>query len=60
MLFVVPDVRCSRVVDPVTQRATDKKRRLGQVVVRGTQVSLVSPQDGVEEIANPFVSQDED
>lgn len=47
-------------IDPETQRTTDQKRRLGLVVVRGTQVSLVCPQDGVEEIANPFVSQDED
>jgi U6 snRNA-associated Sm-like protein LSm7 len=34
---------------------------LGLVVVRGTQVSLVSPQEGVEEIANPFlVAEEED
>ena len=38
---------------------TDKTRSLGLVVVRGTQVSLVAPQEGVEEIANPFVSQEE-
>jgi U6 snRNA-associated Sm-like protein LSm7 len=37
------------------ERVTDQKRKLGLVVVRGTQVSLVSPQDGVEEIANPFL-----
>lgn len=36
------------------ERITDKSRKLGLVVVRGTQVSLVSPQEGVEEIANPF------
>lgn len=42
------------------QRVTDKTRKLGLVVVRGTQVSLVSPQDGVEEIANPFAAPDED
>ena len=42
-------------------RITDKTRKLGLVVVRGTQVSLVSPQDGVEEIANPFaIAEDED
>jgi U6 snRNA-associated Sm-like protein LSm7 len=46
--------------DPETLQATDEKRKLGLVVVRGTQVSLVSPQDGVEEIANPFVSPDEE
>ena len=38
--------------DPEDQeRITDKTRKLGLVVIRGTQVSLVSPQDGVEEIA---------
>jgi U6 snRNA-associated Sm-like protein LSm7 len=33
---------------------------LGQVVIRGTQVSLVSPQEGMEEIANPFMVGEED
>uniref|UniRef100_A0A7S2XU43 Sm domain-containing protein n=1 Tax=Attheya septentrionalis TaxID=420275 RepID=A0A7S2XU43_9STRA len=37
---------------------TDKTRKLGLVVIRGTQVSLVSPEDGTEEIANPFMSTD--
>ena len=36
-------------------RVTEKSRKLGLVVVRGTQVSLVSPEEGMEEIANPFV-----
>ena len=35
-------------------------RKLGLVVVRGTQVSLVSPQEGVEEISNPFLAADDD
>jgi len=39
---------------------TDETRKLGLVVVRGTQVSLVFPQDGVEEIANPFVAGDDE
>lgn len=42
------------------EKTTDKTRRLGLVVIRGTQVSLVSPQDGMEEIANPFVIGDDD
>ena len=42
--------------DPETHIATDKTRKLGLAVVRGTQVSLVLPQDGVEEIANPFIA----
>mmetsp|Transcript_10164 Transcript_10164/g.14382 ORF Transcript_10164/g.14382 Transcript_10164/m.14382 type:complete len:133 (-) Transcript_10164:92-490(-) len=37
------------------QRVTDETRKLGLVVIRGTQVSLVSPQEGMEEIANPFL-----
>mmetsp|Transcript_459 Transcript_459/g.555 ORF Transcript_459/g.555 Transcript_459/m.555 type:complete len:87 (-) Transcript_459:165-425(-) len=36
------------------------KRKLGLVVVRGTQVSLVSPNEGREEIANPFLEEDDD
>jgi hypothetical protein len=48
-------------IDPEdSQRVTDKTRKLGLVVVRGTQVSLVSPQDGVEEIANPFIAAEEE
>jgi hypothetical protein len=46
--------------DPETQSSTDKTRKLGLVVVRGTQVSLVAPQDGAEEIANPFIAADDD
>mmetsp|Transcript_11365 Transcript_11365/g.37358 ORF Transcript_11365/g.37358 Transcript_11365/m.37358 type:complete len:98 (-) Transcript_11365:201-494(-) len=41
-------------------RTTDKTRKLGLVVCRGLQVSLVSPTDGHEEIANPFVAAAED
>jgi hypothetical protein len=35
-------------------KLTDETRRLGLVVCRGTHVSLISPADGMEEIANPF------
>jgi len=41
-------------------RLTTETRRLGLVVVRGTQVSLVSPDEGFEEIANPFVADQDD
>jgi hypothetical protein len=47
-------------VDLETQVATEKNRKLGRVVIRGTQVSLISPQDEVEEIANPFLPADDD
>lgn len=46
--------------DPETHIATDKTRNLGLIVVRGTQVSLVSPEDGAEEIANPFITVDDE
>jgi len=49
-LFSDPD-------DP--NRVTEKTRRLGLVVIRGPQVSLVSPEDGTEEIANPFLGEAE-
>jgi U6 snRNA-associated Sm-like protein LSm7 len=36
----------------------DETRPLGLVVCRGTSVILVSPVDGMEEIANPFAVAD--
>ena len=41
-------------------KKTDERRRLGLVVCRGLQVSLVSPVDGMEELANPFIQQEEE
>ena len=35
---------------------TDKTRKLGLIVCRGTIVTIVSPLDGMEEIANPFMA----
>lgn len=43
-----------------TDTVTDKSRKLGLVVIRGTQVSIVSPEEGMEEIANPFIQQGEE
>ena len=44
------------IIDPEDpEQVTGKTRHLGLVVIRGTQVSLVSPEDGLEEIANPFL-----
>eukprot|EP00051_Salpingoeca_urceolata_P033515 m.21028 g.21028 ORF g.21028 m.21028 type:complete len:100 (+) comp6322_c1_seq1:102-401(+) len=34
-------------------------RRLDLVVCRGTSVILICPQDGMEEIANPFIQEEE-
>ena len=41
-------------------RVTNNTRKLGLVVCRGPQVSLISPSDGMEEIENPFLDDDED
>ncbi|KAL7566186.1 hypothetical protein ACA910_011261 [Epithemia clementina (nom. ined.)] len=43
-----------------SNQMTDKTRKLGLVVIRGTQVSLVAPTDGMEEIENPFLASAED
>lgn len=57
-------VRCCvnsvSVTDPkdLTQ-ITDQTRRLGQAVVRGTQISLICPSDELQEIANPFQAEGE-
>ncbi|QGI82807.1 hypothetical protein CEK25_009536 [Fusarium fujikuroi] len=40
--------------------SNDSTRSLGLVVVRGTLLVLVSPVDGSEEIANPFVQAEDD
>jgi len=42
------------------EKITNQSRKLGLVVIRGTQVSLVSPEEGTEEIANPFLGGDEE
>ncbi|KAJ7982188.1 Small nuclear ribonucleoprotein family protein [Quillaja saponaria] len=42
--------------DPL--KTTDQTRHLGLIVCRGTAVMLVSPTDGTDEIANPFLQPD--
>lgn len=39
-------------------KIADDTRNLGLVVCRGTSVVLICPQDGMESIQNPFISQD--
>jgi len=47
------------VVDPDDPyKLTEDTRQLGLVVCRGTSVVLICPADGLESIANPFVTQD--
>lgn len=52
-------IECLRETDD-PEKISQKTRNLGLVVVRGTQVSLVSPHDGMEEISNPFLVEDEE
>ena len=48
-------------VDPSDPtQVTEKTRKLGQVVCRGTQVSLICPSDEMEEIANPFADEEDE
>jgi U6 snRNA-associated Sm-like protein LSm7 len=48
------------IIDPKDlSQVTDKTRQLGLIVVRGTQISLISPSDEMEEIANPFAEAEE-
>lgn len=35
-----------------------KKRNLGLVVARGTSILVISPEDGMESIQNPFLLED--
>ena len=38
----------------------DSSRSLGLIVARGTLLVLISPLDGSEEIANPFVQEEDE
>ncbi|CAA93428.1 U6 snRNA-associated Sm-like protein LSm7 [Caenorhabditis elegans] len=38
----------------------DETRQLGLIVARGTAITVVSPADGLEQIANPFATQEEE
>ena len=40
--------------------ASGETRELGRVVCRGTNVTMCAPEEGYEEIANPFAAQAED
>jgi U6 snRNA-associated Sm-like protein LSm7 len=47
-------------IDSVDDEGNESSRTLGLVVARGTLLVLVSPVDGSEEIANPFVAEEEE
>jgi len=59
MIFLLCLINLPKIDSEDPDKITDRKRKLGLVVVRGTQVSLVSPQEGMEEIANPFIAAEE-
>ncbi|AQK46466.1 LSM7-like [Zea mays] len=44
------------VLDEAVENERGKTRQLGLIVCRGTAVMLVSPTDGTDEIANPFLA----
>ena len=51
----------SSTTDPSDQyKLTENTRKLGLVVCRGTQITLICPIDGMEEIANPFEDTEEE
>lgn len=43
----------------VDDEGNENTRSLGLIVARGTLIVLISPADGSEEIANPFVQPEE-
>ncbi|KAK1225997.1 U6 snRNP-associated protein Lsm7 [Marasmius sp. AFHP31] len=45
-------------VEEIIEDPTPRTRSLGLAVLRGPTIVLLSPVDGSEEIANPFVSQE--
>ncbi|EAW22430.1 Sm-like protein lsm7 [Aspergillus fumigatus] len=55
MNLVLDDVKESMRDD----EGNETTRSLGLIVARGTLIVLISPADGSEEIANPFVQQEE-
>jgi len=47
------------VLENAIEQFPSTSRKLGSTVCRGTNVMLISPEDGFEEIANPFLAQEE-
>lgn len=47
------------VADFVDDEGNENTRSLGLTVARGTLIVLISPADGSEQIANPFVQAEE-
>jgi U6 snRNA-associated Sm-like protein LSm7 len=47
------------ILTAVDDEGNETTRSLGLIVARGTLIVLISPADGSEEIANPFVQPEE-
>jgi hypothetical protein len=48
------------VLDDAFEHFSGAERKLGMAICRGTTVMMVCPQDGFEEIANPFLQEDDE
>lgn len=48
----------SSLTTPIDDSGAETTRSLGLIVARGTLLVLISPLDGSEEIANPFLQQE--
>jgi len=60
LLSSLSSLSCTKTnTNPTDDEGNTSTRPLGLVVARGTLLVLVSPVDGSEEIANPFVQQEE-
>lgn len=53
------DGRLEMLTDHPDDEGNENTRSLGLIVARGTLIVLISPADGSEEIANPFVQPEE-
>jgi small nuclear ribonucleoprotein (snRNP)-like protein len=51
--------RTGGLTSPLDDTGNETTRSLGLVVARGTLLVLISPADGAEEIANPFVQRED-
>ncbi len=59
LLNIVLDDALEYLRDPSDfNTVTDATRFLGQVVVRGTAVTVLGPEDGLKSISNPFLEEE--
>lgn len=59
MLNLVLDNTTEFLRDPDDSlKITEETRNLGLIVARGTAITVVAPNEGIEQIPNPFVQAD--